>query len=74
MGRNVRRDGPDRRRGPALIPIKAEAVIPGEGETSEEVSMSESAIPFVAAVVGMFSLFILVVGGVSTWTNLPPAR
>ncbi len=33
--------------------------------------MPAESLPFVAAVGAAFSLFIVVVGGVSIWTNLP---
>ncbi len=36
--------------------------------------MPESAIPVIAAIVGLFSLFMIVVGGVSVWSNLPGKR
>lgn len=36
--------------------------------------MSPSAIPFVAAIVAAFALFIVVVGGVSIWTGQPSRR
>jgi hypothetical protein len=33
--------------------------------------MPESAVPIVVAICAAFSLFIIVVGGVSIWTDLP---
>lgn len=33
--------------------------------------MPQSAIPVIVAICAVFSLFIIVVGGVSIWTNLP---
>jgi hypothetical protein len=36
--------------------------------------MPADAVPFVAAVCVAFSLFIVVVGGVSTWVNLSDRR
>lgn len=36
--------------------------------------MPQSAIPVLVAIVAMFSVFILVVGGVSIWTYLPARR
>lgn len=35
--------------------------------------MPESAVPVIAAIIAAFSVFILVVGGVSIWTYLPSA-
>jgi hypothetical protein len=36
--------------------------------------MPESAVPVVIAIVGLFSVFMLVVGGVSIWSNLPDRK
>lgn len=36
--------------------------------------MPEAAIPVVAAIVGLFAVFMIVVGGVSVWTNLPDGK
>lgn len=36
--------------------------------------MPESAVPVVIAIVGLFSVFMLVVGGVSIWSNLPDGK
>ena len=36
--------------------------------------MNPDALPAVALVVGMFVTFIVVLGGVHIWTNLPPKR
>lgn len=33
--------------------------------------MPPSAVPFIAAIVAAFAVFIVVVGGVSIWTSLP---
>lgn len=33
--------------------------------------MPEAAVPVVAAIVGLFAVFMVVVGGVSVWSNLP---
>ncbi len=36
--------------------------------------MPEAAIPVVAAIVGLFAAFMIVVGGVAIWSNLPEAE
>lgn len=36
--------------------------------------MSHSAVPFIAAIVAAFAVFIVVVGGVSIWSNMPSRR
>lgn len=36
--------------------------------------MPAESIPFVAAVCAAFSFFVVVVGGVSVWVNLPARR
>lgn len=36
--------------------------------------MPPSAVPFIAAIVAAFAVFIVVVGGVSIWTGLPARR
>ena len=36
--------------------------------------MPPSAVPFVAAIVAAFSVFIVVLGGVSIWTSWPSNR
>lgn len=36
--------------------------------------MPPSTVPFIAAIVGAFAVFIVVVGGVSIWTGLPSRR
>jgi len=40
----------------------------------KEPLMPASAVPFIIAIVLMFSFFIAVVGGVSVWTYLPDRR
>jgi hypothetical protein len=37
----------------------------------KEPVMPEAAVPVVAAIVGLFAVFMVVVGGVSLWSNLP---
>jgi len=39
--------------------------------SSKESAMPESAVPIIVAICAAFSLFIIVVGGVSVWTNIP---
>jgi len=41
---------------------------------SEESVMPEYAVPVVVAICAAFSLFIIVVGGVAIWTDLPDHR
>lgn len=36
--------------------------------------MPESAVPVIVAICAAFSFFVIVVGGVSVWTNLPDRR
>lgn len=36
--------------------------------------MPESAVPIVIAIVALFAVFMLVVGGVSIWSNLPDRK
>lgn len=36
--------------------------------------MPESAVPIVVAICAAFSLFIVVVGGVAIWTDLPDRK
>lgn len=49
--------------------IKAAAAGGAEGAGQGEPPMPDSAIPFLVAIVAAFGTFIVVVGGVSLWSN-----
>lgn len=58
-----------------MIPVKAAApAFVDRGGNQRIAHMPAEAIPVVVAICAVFSTFIVVVGGVSTWVNLGEGR